>query len=600
MVSQTDGDILRTGKAVIRIAPGQGVSLAGSVVDTSSRGPEFQSNRIKPELAAPGASVSAEPGTGTGESRFGGTSGATPMVSGAAALLIQGHVGDLNTNPEVEGLDRTARLTPLEVKARLMNTAEISIRNSADGSPAPITRIGGGEVRIDRALAIPAAAWDEDQPSGALSFGFVDVADETVSLTKRVRLRNYSREKLTYQVRSAHQSDDDAATVAVTLSTPSAVSVDGGSDAVFEVTLRIDGTKLRDNLMDSGPQGNDPVPLTASEYDGNVILDDGKRPIHLAWHVLPRKAARVVLDDNQQNPGSGPIDTVKLTNSIELTNTSVGTAQNEAYSLLALSAPLPRGGRGQQSPTPDIRAIGVKSFNVPGGFCSSSPSYVIAFAVNTWERQTHANWPGSYRFNLDTNQDGVTDYSVFNGDAGLEGDASEGQNMTWALDHRTKDMSAFFFTEHATNTANTVLYVCAEQIGSVPPLQKIDVTVEALDVYFGGPGDAVSGITFAPFGECYQASSLPDIPDGDSQVMAVVGLDAVADNADDIGLLLFTNSDRGPSSRGGATADTEALVFVPPPLEQTPPTPSGRPKTDDEGGTMKDQPIRRPYFFLRQ
>jgi subtilisin family serine protease len=141
MVSKADGDILRNGKAVIRIAPQQGISLAGSVVDTSSRGPEFQSNHIKPELAAPVASVSAEAGTGTGESRFGGTSGATPMVSGAEALLIQGHVSDLNIAPEIAGLDRVARLTPLEVKARLMNTADVSIRNSADSSPPPLAAL---------------------------------------------------------------------------------------------------------------------------------------------------------------------------------------------------------------------------------------------------------------------------------------------------------------------------------------------------------------------------------------------------------------------------------------------------------------------------
>src|SRR2546422_2298856 len=37
-------------------------------------------NAIKPDIGAPGASVSAEVGTGTGETAFGGTSGATPMV----------------------------------------------------------------------------------------------------------------------------------------------------------------------------------------------------------------------------------------------------------------------------------------------------------------------------------------------------------------------------------------------------------------------------------------------------------------------------------------------------------------------------------------
>jgi minor extracellular serine protease Vpr len=235
------------------------------------------------------------------------------------------------------------------------------------------------------------AAWDEDQPSGALSFGFVDVADETITLTRRVRLRNYSPERLTYQVSSTHQFADDAATGAVTLSTPAEISVDGNSDTIFEVTLQVDGAKLRANLMNSGPQGNDPIPLTTNEYDGYLILDNGDQSIHLAWHVLPRKAARVVVGDQQQNPSGGPFNAIKLTNSIGLTNTGVGTAQNEAYSLLALSPSLPEGGRGKQSPTPDIKAIGVKSFEVDGGVCSASPSYIVALAVNTWERQTHAN-----------------------------------------------------------------------------------------------------------------------------------------------------------------------------------------------------------------
>ena len=62
------------------------VGLVGGVVGSSSRGPSAE-NRLKPEIGAPGASVSAIAGTGTGTEAFGGTSGATPMVAGAAALL---------------------------------------------------------------------------------------------------------------------------------------------------------------------------------------------------------------------------------------------------------------------------------------------------------------------------------------------------------------------------------------------------------------------------------------------------------------------------------------------------------------------------------
>jgi hypothetical protein len=496
------------------------------------------------------------------------------MVAGAAALLIQGHTRDRGNDPEVEELERAARLTPLEVKARLMNTAEVNLRNSPDGTPAPISRVGGGEVRIDRALAAPVAAWDAQQPSGALSFGFLDVAEPKVTLTKRVLLRNYSREKVTFRLKARYQFADDASNGAVTLSMPDTVSVDGGTDVSFQISLNIDGAKLRDNLMNSGPQGNDPRPLTTNEYDGYLVLDDGEHPIHLAWHVLPRKSARLALGTARLDGDLAPYGAFALIDSMEMTNTGVGNAQNEAYSLLALSPRLERGGRGQGSPTPDLRAIGVNTFEVGGGFCSENPSYVLAFAVNTWERQTHANWPGIFQFNLDTDQDGSTDYLVFNADGGLESGGSQGQNLTWVLDPKTGDASAYFFTQHAMNTANTVLYFCAEQIGQVPPHQEIDIAITALDDYFGGPGDVISGITFAPFEEAFLSTSLPDVPASETEVMAVSLITEVAANRKTRGLLLLTNGDRGPSNRGGATADTEALVLIAPVMDRASPTSS--------------------------
>ena len=83
------------------------------------------------------------------------------MVSGSAALL----------------LDAYPHRTVGEIKSLLMNTAETKIYNNLANTPgylAPITRIGGGEVRVDRALKSPAAAWDRYAHSGDLSFGFVD------------------------------------------------------------------------------------------------------------------------------------------------------------------------------------------------------------------------------------------------------------------------------------------------------------------------------------------------------------------------------------------------------------------------------------------
>src|SRR2546425_12045416 len=92
-----------------------------SMVSTSSRGPNYSFNAIKPDIGAPGASVSALAGSGTGATAFGGTSGAAPMVSGSAALLIQKY---------------PAR-TPPEIKSVLMNTAEAGIPIN----PAPQPRV---------------------------------------------------------------------------------------------------------------------------------------------------------------------------------------------------------------------------------------------------------------------------------------------------------------------------------------------------------------------------------------------------------------------------------------------------------------------------
>jgi subtilisin family serine protease len=558
MVSQATANILRTGAAVARFDPNKVISLAGSMASFSSRGPALDSH-LKPEIGAPGTVVSAVAGTGTGQAPVSGTSFAAPLVSGAAALVLQAH-------PALPG----ERLSPLEVKALLMNNSDTQVLNKGGGALTPISRIGGGEVRVDRAVAAPAAAWDEEHPTGALSFGFLDVADSEVSITKRVRLRNYSEEDITYQVTPSFRFNDDVDNGAVRITAPDTVQVEAGQDTVFKVTLTIEGDKLRDNLMDSGTEGNNADLLTINEYDGYLILDDNQHPIHLAWHVLPRKAARVSAERTKLDFKSG------FSDSIELTNSGVGTAGIDTYSLIALSPELPRGERGQNSPTPDIRAIGVRTIPVEAGFCSENPSYVLALAINSWERQTHANSPSRYVFNLDTNRDGTVDFAVYNYDQGRFRPV-DGRNVTWVRDYSTgvNEDTAVFFTEHAMNSANTVLYVCAEQIGNPPFFQTINATAFAVDIFppnsfarfAAGRGDQVEGLTFGPGSERYQTTPISDIPGGGTVEMSVADLAAsnpfpFPTNSGELGVLMFTNASRGSLKRGGATADTEAIIFL--------------------------------------
>src|SRR5690606_13617206 len=91
MIGLADANAMRAAlPATAVIDPADALALIGTMVGTSSRGPQHEHTTVvKPEIGAPGASVSAEVGTGDLRTPFGGTSGATPMVTGAAALLLQ-------------------------------------------------------------------------------------------------------------------------------------------------------------------------------------------------------------------------------------------------------------------------------------------------------------------------------------------------------------------------------------------------------------------------------------------------------------------------------------------------------------------------------
>jgi subtilisin family serine protease len=563
MVSQSVSNMMKSGipNTMVTFDPDKGIDLVGSMVGSSSRGPQHENTHlIKPEIGAPGASVSAIAGSGTGEGAFGGTSGATPMVTGAAALLLEGYqIADppWKSNSYYKWLGNG--LSPVEVKALLMNNAETNILNNAlVGDLAPITRIGGGEVRVDQAIMAPVAAWDNQDPTGALGFGFIDVADERVTLTKFVRVRNYSESARTYNVSTSFRYANDEASGAVSLSVPSTVTVKAdGNDALFKVTMTINGSLLPANYMNSGSQGANPAALTLNEYDGYITLDDGEHPIHLPWHVLPRKAARLI-------PLQFGLRFQDGVDEVMMLNTGVGTAQVDSYSLLALSENQPTGGSGEQSPTPDIRAIGINTYPVPAGYCSDQDSFLWVFAINTWERQEHL-MPVHHYVYLDTDQDGVDDYLVFNSDISGFGTLSDGRHLTFAYDLSTGDAVGYFYTEHSTNTGNTVLIVCGEQVGLTGTdmlATNVNMAVETQDWYYGGPGDWVEGLTVTPLGEQYYG--IPnDIPGRtfDKEGLAVIDFGPWPGNTQELGVMLVTNGDRGSGARGGATKWTEMLVL---------------------------------------
>lgn len=82
------------------------VTSAGYIANFSSRGPTYD-NRIKPEVCARGVNTACVNPNGTGYTRASGTSLATPLVGGSAAVILSAH-------PD---------WTPMMVREALMQTA---------------------------------------------------------------------------------------------------------------------------------------------------------------------------------------------------------------------------------------------------------------------------------------------------------------------------------------------------------------------------------------------------------------------------------------------------------------------------------------------
>lgn len=541
MISQADsGALMSTPGATVVLDPANQLPLVGQMVGSSSRGPgHAEEHLIKPEIGAPGASVSAEVGTGTGTTPFGGTSGASPMVAGAAALL----------------LDAYPDLSPVEVKARLANTGYVAIDTDPFSGLAPITRIGGGEVRAARAVKAQLAAWDDTSGTPALSFGFHDVSRKVAYVERQLRIRNYLKRNRWVRIDPQWRFEDDEASGAVTVHAPRWVRVGGRSDAVVPVILEIDGELLPENAMNSGSEGANPEALTFNEFDGYLVLNGHKDRIRVPWQVLPRKASKLA--------SRSLLSFTDGFDQVPLSNYGVGMAQVDGFALLAVSGNLPAGAAGAQSPTPDIRTVGINTFPVPEGFCLDDPSFVWAFGINTWERQQHL-LPVSHQIFLDTDQDGTDDYVVLNRDASGFGTISDGRQVVYAVELATGLASAWFFAEHSMNTGNTVFFVCAEQVGLTEADMLntlVDIDVVAQDFYYGGPGDVVEGLTVTPLGEQHFALT-EDVPGGESTTIQVLDFGQFPGTSQELGVVLFTNGDRGTGLRGGSTEATEFQLLI--------------------------------------
>jgi subtilisin family serine protease len=408
-ISQARGQQLAAavaaGEVRVTIDPAKAQSLVNTTVGTSSRGPRILGSTVKPDIGAPGAWLSAEVGTGDEETSFGGTSGAAPVVTGIAALVLQAH----------------PRATPYQVKARLLNGADTGNTTlDADANPyaTPVSRIGAGEVRADTAVFARGLLENRAQANSNVGLGQPHL---TRPLTRVVRLQltNTARVTKAYTVSTTFREAADQATGAVVVRAPSRVVVRGGRTATVPVRITIDPAKLPKwpFTFTAGSTGAGEA-LNAPEFDGLIIARSRQETLHLGWHVLPHRSADV----------SAP-DSVRLrandTGTLRLVNRSgvlAGTV--DVFGLTGTSGQLPPptpggpGTPGSNQAVIDLRATGVRDDADEG---------LIQFAIASQQRQTSPLYPAGFEVLLDTDRNGTNDYLIYNTELG--GAATSGQSV---------------------------------------------------------------------------------------------------------------------------------------------------------------------------
>ncbi|PKP51669.1 MAG: hypothetical protein CVT92_12135 [Bacteroidetes bacterium HGW-Bacteroidetes-1] len=223
-----------------------------SIAYFSSRGPSDIIYGIKPDLLAPGVSITA-PTPQNSYSTWDGTSMATPHVAGVAALLLQ-------YQPD---------LTPPQLKSRLMQSALDLGYNSFEQ--------GAGRVRPVKAFANPGLLV---MPS-SLSFGVVDITADDWNSTQHITVSNVS-DAAKIVVLSMNPGLPNGANIAFN---PSQISLNPGESVNIEVVLNVNNLLLPF------------TPATQPAFEASIDISSAGFNYQMPMAFVKKPGLKVIFDE---------------------------------------------------------------------------------------------------------------------------------------------------------------------------------------------------------------------------------------------------------------------------------------------------------------
>jgi minor extracellular serine protease Vpr len=371
--------------------------LTDTISSFSSRGPSI-SGSLKPDLAAPGSAIRAPfMGGGTAGVTHDGTSMASPMVAGGAAVLVQ-RARQLGWAPPGRPLGTPGGLQALDIAALLVNYASAPVWDGDRRSEvaAPLARAGAGR------LALADAARGETLvragPIASVSFGLHPLAD-TYTETRPVTITNLAQAPRHYALAARVATERDAWDgVAFSLGRDDVILAPGASTTVT-VTVTADPRGLASRPVDASDRIADA--LSDVEVDGRIVVtevDAQGRPepggdvVSVPLYVVPWAAASV-------SAAAGPvrIDRATARGTLRLSNGGPGAGAGEVFARLAAD---PR--EVDLPPAVDVDLVGVRVEPSTGDY------EMISFLLHTAGARTSAfeTWPLVF---IDVDRDGNMD-----------------------------------------------------------------------------------------------------------------------------------------------------------------------------------------------
>lgn len=395
----------------------------------TSSGPRNGDGLLKPDVTAPGvAIVSALVGSGTGSLAASGTSLATPMVAGTAALVLQAH----------------PRWKPWQIKAAIINSGRPS------ELPDYRARLAGSGL-IDTAAATHASAIAfADHRTTTLNFG-VQEFGANFRASAPIFVHNDGWQDMRFDVSVANQAGSPH-----TLSL-SQTQVHVPARGTAQVTARLviaaatagDASDFRDVAG--------LVTFTPSMNAGSAL--------RVPYYVVPRVSSAVTATIESRHAVPSTSGSVLLENRV---GAIAGTADFFAWGFDSKGAPTIPGHI-------DLHAAGVQS---------QANGETVVFAITTKKPWSTA---AAQQFDVlvDSNLDGLEDFGVISFDYGfMVNGVFDGRVGTFIIDFTTGAISTYFLAYAPTDGSSILLPVPAAAIGVTPGNPRFAYTVASWTFWF--------------------------------------------------------------------------------------------------------------------